>query len=359
MADQQKKIPTEILHNLISINEIKNVAHDLNNLLNNIINGIDLIKESVDNNPKTEKILTNIKENSNLASNLLLQLTSPVTKKNNYKSTVHLNDLVNNVIDGIGNDRSNILNVKFVSNAKDDKILGNQTELKRALINLLVNAQEAANNQTEISITLNPALVDGLEFLTISIIDNGKGIPQNDILKIFDEGFSSKEKGDSRGLGLAIVKKIVKDHSGTVNVKSILNKGTTFQLSFPKNFLKRNIKKLKNKTVLLAEDDSFQREVLKDLLNSLNINVLSSINGIEALDMIKNTNIDLLIIDKIMPLMDGEECISEIRKLNYSFPIVLTSGSDIDEATELNVSRILNKPYNFEMIQTTLLELLT
>ncbi len=121
---------------------------------------------------------------------------------------------------------------------------------------------------------------------------------------------------------------------------------------------KHNLNKLKDKTILLVEDDQFQREVLKDLLQSLDINILTSNDGFEALETIKQINIDLLIIDKIMPQMDGEECINEIKKMGFSFPIVLTSGSEIDEKLSGNVSKVLKKPYNFEMIQSILIELL-
>jgi len=224
------------------------------------------------------------------------------------------------------------------------------------LLNLITNAIEASNSDDELKI-----VVDDLseEFVKFSITDTGHGISPNLVNKIFDEEFSTKSNKHQRGYGLSIVKNIMDSHLGEINVVSEENEGTTFELLFPTTSPAEKLIEYENKNVVIAEDDEFQREVLKDLLKSLKFNVFTASNGVEALNTIMSVKPDLLFIDEHMPGMSGVQCSEKIRNKNYEMPIVLVTGSKIEKNLfEAKISKVLKKPYTFDMIQSTIKELL-
>ncbi len=164
-----------------------------------------------------------------------------------------------------------------------------------------------------------------------------------------------------RGVGLDN-NGIIEKHDGFIKVESKKNKGTTFKIFIP-TLIKDNEKlSFQKQTVIIAEDDSFQREVLKDLVSSMNLKVLTALNGIDVLNYYNREKIDLIIVDKNMPEMDGLECINEIRRTDSNIPIILSTGSSYDELKDEikknKISHILKKPYSFETIQNLLLQLL-
>ncbi len=136
-------------------------------------------------------------------------------------------------------------------------------------------------------------------------------------------------------------------------------KRSTFELFFPKNIIEEEQIDYTNKSVLIAEDDDFQREVLKDLLKTLKFNVFTASNGLEALNTIISTSPDLLFIDENMPGMSGVQCSEKIREKNKELPIVLVTGANIEKNMfEAKISKVLKKPYTFDMIKSTIKELL-
>lgn len=356
MKDTDNHISNLRLKKLVPANDIKSAVHDLNNLMNYIINGIEIINDNEKSDLTTKNILNNIKKNSKLASNILLQLSSSWSRPVNFKSSIKINETLKDLIDSLGYDTYKNVKINFNPLEHDEKILVNKTDFERAILNLIINANEADSSKITITVKVGKHGKD--KFILIEVSDNGNGIDKNQMNNLFNEGFSTKQKNNNSGYGLSIVKKIVENHSGSIDVKSEVGKGTCFRLKLPFDPGKYKLNKLNGRTILLVEDDQFQREVLKDLLQSLNITVVTANDGLEALKKLSDVKIDLIIIDKIMPNMDGEECIHEIKKMGYSFPIVLTSGSEIYEEDNEYVSKVLKKPYNFEMIQSILVELL-
>lgn len=358
------KVPTLIksnnsdIANYSNITELKSTVHDVNNFINTIINGIELLKENRENYDKfiylIERIENSTYKISELVNNLL---TSNKVAAQNQIQNINLNRLIKDVFNNIDNNLDNNIDLVLNLNAVDDIIQAKYSDIFRVLLNLLINAKEALLNNGKIIVNTSNFNFESNNYINITIEDNGVGIPEDYIKQIFDEGFTTKQKFSENGLGLFIVKNLVEKYNGKIEVKSKINNFTTFNISFLliRKTLKEN---LINKTVLIAEDDPFQRELLSELINSLSLTVISTSNGSEALNQFLNNEIDLVIIDQSMPLMDGLSCINEMRKLNSNVPIILATGSvNESELKFLNNVKILSKPYNFQSIENLLSEI--
>ncbi|MBK8944115.1 MAG: hybrid sensor histidine kinase/response regulator [Ignavibacteriae bacterium] len=328
--------------------DLLKIKHDLNNLLNNILNSLELVNENFNSKNRVEQLLDIIKKNTFLATDLVSEISS---SQNLSKEIISLSKVIKNSIELVNIERNND-SIIFVNNATNDLILANYVNINRIILNLIKNSKEADCN-SKVLISLNDLHPNKIE---LEISDNGPGISPQDLEHIFDYGFSSKKNNSvEHGLGLSIVKELVEEYSGNISVKSNLGKGTLFKIVFPIHKTEKFSKSFNNKTIIIGEDDPFQLEVLKDLLTSLNIKTYSAQNGIEVLDLLNNHKPDIIIIDRYMPIMDGIECIKNIKQIYSNIPIILTSGSDVENFKEENfISEVLMKPYSFETVQNIL-----
>ncbi len=345
-----------------SQNSLRVVTHDLNNLLNNVLSSVELLKESVNKDLNLQNLATHIEHNTLLASEIIQQLSSKNKNIQNDKSRLNIRNVILDAIKIFEKKSKNKISIKFHEPDDNYFILGSPTDIKRILLNLITNAEEAGFGNTAIQISVeskSDKIFGESECVNISVSDNGPGIPEKSLNEIFRKGYSTKNQSSVSGLGLSIVKDIMNDHSGYVEVSSQINKGTTFELFFPTSKSINDFKKMENKKVIIAEDDKFQREVLKDLLTSMKLNVFTASDGVEALDLFISTKPDILFIDENMPGMTGLQCTEKIRAIDKSSQIVLVTGSSLDSNfIEEKVTRVLRKPYNFEMVKSTLKDLL-
>jgi CheY-like chemotaxis protein len=283
--------------------------------------------------------------------------------KNNIKKSINIFHLLKEVFNTLKQTCS--ADIKLSFNDKENGIYINcfSNDIYRAVLNIGINAIEAINGPGSVQFTLDSFKIDinnqniynlptGL-YARITVKDNGSGITPEIITKIFDLRFSTKNKVKEYGLGLHIVKKIINEHNGYINVISELGKGTEFEILLPA--LDNDHKKAgtnDGKTIVIADDDDMLRELLRELLESYQYNIIEAKNGKEVLDILENSNkIDLLIIDRKMPVINGIECIKFFRQhMNIQIPTILSSGSpSVSEINvdELNINSVINKPYNF------------
>lgn len=329
------------------IHELKNISHDLQNILSAIVNNVKLLKQNVEPSSRSAKYATVIENNSLRAAEIVQEFLS---NKKTQKRKINISILFNDITSSFADMLSPNVKFEFKNESKETQLFGNYTEIFRVFLNLLINAKEAIKGKGYIG--FETYQTPGGEII-FSVKDSGSGIPNEIIDKIFEPGFSTKNKNRESGMGLNIVKNIIEDHKGTVKVISEINKGTEFQISFPTISEVRE-EFFRNKKILIADDDNDLRESLADLFESYGFTPIQAHDGVTVVDIVKEgDNFDLLILDKKMPGKDGLQCISEIRAFNKEIPIILVTGVNFEEheLEEINtknyINNVVQKPYDF------------
>jgi len=229
--------------NLESFRMVANgVTHDFNNILTIIMGNLELIKLNRKENPKLDNPLKRIEEASSRASELLDDLYVFSTSAVKEESLENIMELIEAVLEPL---RSEYIGTEFRQESDDDlwELRCDRKQICIAMKNILLNSLDATEGKAHVEISVSKFLnknrvlpsLKNKEFLRISIKDSGKGIPEENLGRIFDPYFSTKgnvtEKGI--GLGLAIANKIILDHNGLIKVQSKSGTGTTFEIFLP------------------------------------------------------------------------------------------------------------------------------
>jgi len=347
------------------------MAHDFSNLLSSIFGSLNLLRKRVPESKDTLRLIDNIESCSVRARDLTKGLLSYGKSTPKRKELVNPNLLLNEISKVVTQTFPGTL--KFISKIDDNlhSILGNNTEVYQVLLNLCVNAKEATNEKGTLTLTarnisitkkniINYPLLNEGNYVQFSVSDNGEGIEEENLRKIFDPYFSTKTKETVSGLGLYVSYGIIKAHKGMIDVSSKINEGTRFDVYIPAFEPQKEKKQISaDKIILLADDEEMLSELLAELLESNGYNVIKVSSGREALKVLtEEIKVDLLIIDYNMPEMNGIETIKEIQKLNFNFPVILSSGlvdpGEGSDLEKLNIASLVQKPYEFEVMLETI-----
>ncbi|MCX6169086.1 MAG: response regulator [Ignavibacteriales bacterium] len=335
----------------------KHLAHDLNNIFTRILNSIDLLKRKVSSSSDLLPILNSIEAGTYLASEMIGDNFDNKSKKNNQRR-ININSIVSDIVRSVIIQQKGKIDFKLFLEPNLKLVLGKYSDYYRVILNLLTNSIESIESTGVILFTTSN--IDDGARVELRIKDSGKGIEKEILPLVFDEDFSTKSKKTASGIGLSIVKKIIENYGGTISVLSEPGNGTEFIITLEAAHTATPLINDSGKTILIAEDEDILRELLAELLQSYNYTVLTSSNGKEVLETLKARMPDLLIIDRKMPEMDGIECLQEIAAANYNLPVILASGSPVDNVKiEIeNVNKVINKPYNFEELLSLVRELI-
>jgi signal transduction histidine kinase/CheY-like chemotaxis protein len=347
------------------------MAHDFGNLLSSIFGSLNLLRKRVEQTENIQKLIDNIENCSVRARDLtkgLLSFGKPTPKRKELVRPLQLLGEITKIVSQTF-PKTITLTEEIDKNLSD--IVGNGTEIYQVLLNLCVNAKEAINEKGNIKITAKnitinenniaflPLLQTG-KYVRFSVTDDGVGIDEKHLTKIFDPYFSTKVKDTGSGLGLYVSYGIIKAHNGIIDVTSKPGSGTTFDVYIPAFELPKEKKADPGeKIILLADDEPMLSELLAELLETNGYSVIKVSSGKEVLTVLtEEIKVNLAIIDYNMPGLSGLETIAEIRKLNLNIPIILSSGSMwVNQDVDLSLYKIdgqLNKPYEFEAMLATI-----
>ena len=266
----------------------------------------------------------------------------------------------------------------------DIKIIdADPSQLQQVVMNLAVNARDAMPDGGRLVIEAtnweqNDSAVDsdlGIptgQYVKLSISDTGSGMDQETISKVFDPFFTTKNPGQGTGLGLSIVYGIVKSHHAHIHCYSEPGVGTTFNIYFPVSTeesiigseTQTDLPAGHGENLLLVDDDQSIVKVGRKILTNFGYCVLSASNGAEAVDIYneKKDSIDLVVLDLIMPLMGGRECLARILSLNPKAKVVIASGYSADGRLESvldeGAQAVISKPYEARQILQTVRQVL-
>jgi signal transduction histidine kinase len=350
------------------------MAHDFNNLLSSIFGSIHLLRNRIPESENVLRLIDNIENCSVRARDLtkgLLSFGKPTAKR---KEVVMPNFILNEIAKVVSQTFPANISLEEKIDEKLHNILGNGTEIYQILLNLCVNAKEsivgkgkivlgASNLKVDDSNIISYPLLDRGKYVKFFVSDSGSGIDEENISKIFDPYFSTKQKDTGSGLGLYVTYGIIKAHKGHVDVTSQKGLGTRFDVYLPVFELQESVKsKESDKIIMLADDEEMLTELLAEMLESSGYYVIRVKSGEEVITVLtEELKVDLLIIDYNMPKMNGLECIAKIRSLNFNLPVILSSGSlrfDDDDLKRYKVSSKLMKPYEFDTMLETIKRLI-
>jgi PAS domain S-box-containing protein len=344
------------------------IAHDFNNILGIILGNTELAVDDVSEWNPARLNLKEIRTACLRAKDVVRQLLSFARKSRLEKKPINLAPIVDESLKLL---RSSIpKSIEFRQNiSKDiDIIMADPTQINQVLINLCTNAEHAMSNGGMIEVTVKNSELDKDtaaqyhelnpgHFVTITVRDTGHGISQDEIDRIFDPYFTTKEIGKGTGMGLAVVHGIVKEHSGLITVESELGEGTTFSIYFPAiekvAVIETEIDKEPpsgSESILFVDDEESLVKLGCQRLKRLGYKVQGTISPIEALDRFRSKpdQYDLIITDMTMPQMTGDKLVKEILNIRKDIPIILCTGfsEKIDEkkAKEIGATDYIEKP---------------
>lgn len=257
---------------------------------------------------------------------------------------------------------NNVQIVTAIDSAVPNYLIGDSFRMRQILLNLVGNSIKFTTNGTvEIHLSSEPIGDDKVNF-KIQIADDGIGMNEEQLSKVFNE-FEQADKSTTRrfggtGLGLSITKKLIELQNGTIRMESIEGVGTTVNIELPLTISTEEQNEtndyslsadFKGKSILVVDDEPFNRKLIESLLTQNNAIILSASNGKEAIDVVKNQSVDLVLMDAQMPIMGGIEATEEIRKVNTEIPIYALSAAvtNSDKLTyeRVGMNGIIAKPF--------------
>jgi two-component system cell cycle sensor histidine kinase/response regulator CckA len=356
------------------------VAHDLNNTLTGLVTYPDLILMDLpENSPIRQPIMT-MQKSGEKAASIVQDLLTLARRGVVIKEPANLNEVISEYLGSPEHERMQLYhqNVSVKTDLEDDLLFtsGSPMHLSKIVMNLIFNATEAMpkggtiristkNQHIERSSNIDIDIKEG-DYVVLTVADDGIGIPQKDIERIFEPFYTKKMMGRSgTGLGMAVVWGSVKDHDGYIDIQSAEGKGSAVSLYFPA--IREEMPKGKaitpfiedlmgrGESVLVVDDVKEQREIASALLKKLDYSAATVASGEEAIDYIRHHSVDLVLLDMIMdPGIDGYEAYKQMIQIQPGLKAVIVSGfSETDrvkEAQKLGAGAYIKKPYLLKRI---------
>ncbi|OGB69173.1 MAG: hypothetical protein A2Y94_07810 [Caldithrix sp. RBG_13_44_9] len=378
-----------IQHQLLQTQKLESVglmasgiAHDFNNILAAIIPNAELIKISSAHGDSNFKRAEIIEKSAHRASEIAQRLLT-FTRQSDHRNyeTLNLNKVINESIELLEHGIPEKVELVRKLHSSLHLIYGDASQIQQVIMNLVLNAVDALPKGGMIEIRTENYLINNYyqvgsldpgEYVRLTVLDNGVGIPLEIISKIFDPFFTTKDIGKGTGLGLSVVYGIVKGMNGHIEVSSKLNEVTRFDIYLPiepksdleSQDIEKEVYESKNMTILLIDDEDYVLNILADTLEYLGYDVLKFNNGKAALDYVKSfhNKLHYAIIDLKMPEMDGRDTSLALRKIKPDLKIIFTSGFDDHPITDENMIGVvgfLKKPYTINQVKKSLKEILS
>lgn len=361
------------------------VAHDLNNVLSGIVSYPELILMDLPQESGLRKPIETIHESGKRAVAIVQDLLTVARGVAIEKEPMNLNRIVGRYLESAENRRLMEYHPGITITAELDEnlhnIKGAPVHIGKSLMNLVFNAAEAIdsahgkivikteNRYLDHSIRGYEVVNPG-EYAVLFVEDNGKGIAQKDLERIFEPFYSKKQMGRSgTGLGLAIVWNSVQEHDGYIDVLTS-PRGTKFELYFPVTH--EEIKRDQDKTflkgyqghgesILIVDDVDTQRKIFTSMLDYLGYKPAAVASGEEAIEYLSKNRVDIIILDMIMePGMSGRETYEHIIRMHPGQKAIIASGfaetDDVKETQRLGAGTFIKKPATMEKLSMAVRE---
>jgi PAS domain S-box-containing protein len=362
------------------------IAHDLNNMLAPILMAVQLLETRVrEDDEQAKQWLETLETSARRGADLVRQVLSFARGIEGERTMLQIGHLVKE-IEKIAKETF----PKSVEIWTDIPtwdlwvVSGDATHLHQVLMNLCVNARDAMPDGGKLSIVAENLVVDENyarmnihahvgPYVAVTVSDTGVGIPPAVLDRIFEPFFTTKEVGKGTGLGLSTVIGIVKDHGGFVNVYSEVGKGTRFKVYLPAiettlsqttEESNRHLPEGNGELVLVVDDEAAICEITKATLEAYHYEVMTANDGIEAIALYAQhrDKIRVVLVDMMMPSMDGFTTIRTLHKIDPQVNVIAVSGLNSNQQSAMlsgvGVKAFLAKPYTAEKLLKILCDVL-
>jgi len=357
------------------------IAHDFNNLLMGFQGNISLMLMDLDEEHPHCEFLNNMARYVKRGSDLTRQILGFARGGKYQVKTINLNNLMNKSADMFSRTKKEItIHKKFHEDLWSVEV--DQGQIEQVLLNLFVNAWQAMPGggnlflETE-NATLEehdydkPYAISPGRYVRISVSDTGTGMDKATQERIFEPFFTTKGVGRGTGLGLASAYGIIKNHNGIINVYSEKGHGATFRIYLPaskKQVIKEKVipesLEVGTEMILLVDDEEMVADIGKDMLEKLGYKILVAASGTDAIKLF-NANrdqVELVILDMIMPDMSGGETFSRLKAIKPDTKILLSSGYSLNgrasKIMQQGCNGFIQKPFNLKQISRKIREIL-
>jgi two-component system, cell cycle sensor histidine kinase and response regulator CckA len=346
------------------------IAHDLNNVLTPIIGIVQLLPLKLTNlDDQSKKLLQVLDQSAHRGADLVKQILSFSSGVEGKSVSTQVSRLLLEIQKIVQQTFPKNIEFSIVLPTNLWLIAADETLLHQVFMNLCVNARDAMPNGGKLSIVAENVVIDenyaqmNLDahtgnYVAITVVDNGTGIPAHVLEHIFDPFFTTKDIGKGTGLGLSTVMGIIKNHQGFIDVYSELEQGTSFKVFLPATEVVETTTVNRpepllgsGELILIVDDEVAVQEITQATLEAHGYQTITANDGIEAIALYaeRKQEISVILLDMMMPLLDSTTIIRTLRKLNPQVQIIAMSGLATTELVNKTMSEgvqaFLAKPF--------------
>jgi PAS domain S-box-containing protein len=356
------------------------IAHDFNNILAGLLGGLSLLDLDLGEEGKHHQDIQEMKELVRRGADLTRQILGFASRGRYDVKPLDLGDAVRTASTIFGRTRRDVsIMLDFATDLR--AVLMDRAQLEQILLNILVNAGQAMPKGGHLSVHGRNVKVDATEaeqqgvepgwFVKLAIRDSGIGMDATTQSRVFEPFFTTRSPGEGSGLGLASVYGILRGHGGCITVDSILGQGTVFTLFLPTTEMPADREPLPSEsiesgsgTILVVDDERMIVDVCTRQLKILGYDAVGVISGLEAVELVRQRNgeILLVILDMVMPGMNGTETFDALRQVAPDMKVLLSSGYSVEGQAREILARggngFIQKPYDMAALSAKLREIL-
>jgi two-component system, cell cycle sensor histidine kinase and response regulator CckA len=359
------------------------IAHDLNNILTPILAVAQLLPLKLpDADEQVQRMIAILESSARRGTEMTRQILSFARGVEGKRGCFQINHLLLEIQKIIHQTLPKSIEISMDLPADLWTISGDATQLHQVFMNLCVNARDAMPEGGMLEITARNQVIDEAHarlyldaqvgaYVVVTVSDTGIGIPADILHRIFDPFFTTKEIGKGTGLGLSAVLGIVKSHGGFIDVESEIGQGSQFHIYLPASHSitlppeeQLNLPAGQQECILVVDDEVMICETIKAALEAYNYRVLTANDGVEAITLFADHQAEIraVLIDLMMPSMDGLALISVLHRFNPNLQAIAMSGlhspETIAQAKKLGFQEFLLKPFTAqELLQALSLQI--
>jgi PAS domain S-box-containing protein len=355
------------------------VAHDFNNQLSGIMGYGDVLQKRLDD-PVLKKYVENMMVGARRAADLTRQLLAFSRKGQHRQTPLDVHDAIREVVEILKHSIDKRIAIRRHVDAPESTVLGDPTQIQNALLNLALNARDAMPDGGELTFRTRTVHLDGDDcrgmphdvapgdYVAIDVADTGCGMTEEVRRRIFEPFFTTKDIGKGTGMGLAAVYGTVNQHRGGIAVESEVGRGSTFTVWLPLTAQRSTepepagdeTERLEGLRVLVVDDEAMIRDMTVEILEALGCHAHAEPDGRAAVEYFRehHDEIDLAILDMIMPNMSGRDAFYAMREIDPSVKVIVASGystgGGAEELLAAGAKGFLQKPFQQDRLAETM-----